>query len=637
MTTEWQDIASTLWARRRARSVLLEKMEDVRRRYNGDVVVALPNVDDEAALPPMTPALIADAIDHTAMRAASTMPMIRVPALDPFSEESMDRASTRREAYRATWRQSHLNLGLRRSYRHLAGYATCALAVVPDQHQKRPKIEVRDPLMCFPEPRAAEDVDLPRNAAFVYGKSVEWVKANYGDNEQAMNIIGNSMSARRGYAHDTTQLWDVCEWIDEDDVVMGLLGPRFSTDRMAAEDPFRWSCELARWQNKAGVCTVVIPERVTLDRIASQIANVVGIVDLMAKIMSLDIAATEKAIWPDRYIIGKTGQTPRVVGGRWKDGRTGETNIVLDAENVGELRSAPDPAGDRLVDRLERNARVSSGLVPQMGGETYGALRTGRGIDSLMGAAVDPRIQEMQEIMQTALASANEAVCATYKGYWPSRKYVLFTGRFGKDAHTELVPSRDMESHENAVSYPILGADVTQTTVEVGQLNGAKLISRQTARVLHPHIDDPEYEDERVLFEDLEDSLKQSILARAADPAGGFPPEDMAYLLDTVQRGTSLAKAVMEVNRRAQERQAQLAAEAPEGMATDPLAQPGVGNPGEGGQVQLAPGAGAGYGPQGEGTPIPPPAQGLQNLGLILKSLKGAGSGGPPAPVMQQA
>ena len=95
----------------------------------------------------------------------------------------------------------------------------------------------------------------------------------------------------------------------------------------------------------------------------------------MAKFMALELIAQEKAIFPDRYIIGRSGQVPMIVGGEWKDGREGEVNVLLDAENIGELRSAPDQNTRVAIDRLERNARISTGTVPQIGGESYGALR----------------------------------------------------------------------------------------------------------------------------------------------------------------------------------------------------------------------------------------------------------------------
>ena len=372
----FEEIVGIIRQRQEAQSPLLERMLDIKERYNGDYVIPLPSMDEEPILPPLTPSLISENIDAVAQRAASVMPFIGCPAIDPSKERgkrSRQYADVRKRALAATWYQNRFKVKMRRAYRHLAGYATTALCVYPDFKLGMPKIEVRDPLGVYPEPQAAENYDVPRNCGFVYGKSGDWLRANYpASRTENGGPIDSDENARQ-------ELWDVCEWIDEEHIVIGIMGPRYSYHN-SMYSYHSTQLELSRAINRAGMPCVITPGRITLDKIASSVSNVVGMTDLMAKLMALEIIAQEKAIFPDRYIIGRSGQVPMIVGGEWKDGREGEVNVLLDAEQIGELRSSPDPSTNIAIDRLERNARISTGTVPQIGGESYGALRTGRGL-----------------------------------------------------------------------------------------------------------------------------------------------------------------------------------------------------------------------------------------------------------------
>jgi hypothetical protein len=591
----WDEIVTIVRARQTEQSPLLAQMKAVRDRYNGDYAIPMPGTADEVTQPPLAPAIIADAIDHTAMAAASVMPAISVPAAG-VGPRFDGYANTRRRALGYTWGASAWNLHARRAFRHLAGYATTSLMVVPDFRMECPRIVLRDPLGTFPDPRAAEQVDQPENTAFIYARSGHWIARNY---PQAKNLVApdHRLGAR---------MWHIVEWVDCEVIVLGILGPQ-SMERSSLDGSSRrghdphvsgWprtdthhhdAMELKRWPNRAGRCPAYTMNRVTLDRIASQVANIVGQVDLLARITALDIRATERSIFPDTYIVGSENRTPVLHGGQWKEGVTGEVNLLTDTAQIGQLRNTPDPAGRLVADRLERNARVSGGLVPQFGGETYGALRTGRGIDALMGAAVDPRVQELQELMAHAMTEINEVVIDSYKGYWPKRTYHVFS-RWPTDRRkVEFVPEKHFECADNVVSYPIPGADIQQTTVNLGQLYGANAISLKTFRAMHPWVGDPEFEDDQRRIEALEEALFTSVQQRASE--GGIPPADLARIAQLLQgrdgQGKTLAEAVMKVDEEAAERQA--AAPPPE--AADPLTgmapgqMPGLANPGEGAEM----------------------------------------------------
>jgi len=589
----FEEIVEIVRHRQEAQSPLLQKMLDVKDRYNGDYVIPIPSMDDEPVLPPLTPALISENIDALAQRAASVMPFIGCPAIDGSKERgirSREYADIRRRALSATWYQSRYKIKMRRAYRHLAGYATSCLVVSPDFKKGGARIDVRDPLGVYPEPSTYDDYDPPANCAFIHGKSGAWLRSNY---PAARSEYGGPVESDE---KSSVELWDVVEWVDEHNMVIGIMGPRYHHYNQINQQ-HSTMIELSRSVNRAGVPCVITPGRVSLDKIASQVSNVVGIVDLMSKMMALEIMAQEKAIFPDRYIIGRSGQVPMIVGGEWKDGREGQVNILLDAEQIGELRSTPDPATNNAIDRLERNARISTGTVPQIGGESYGALRTGRGIDSLMGAAMDPRIQEMQEIMEAHLPYLNESIFATYQGYFGNKKYAMFTGYAGDSSQVEFVPNEHFETYDNVVSHSIPGADVQSTTIQLGQLLGMKGISLRTFRTKHPYIEDAEAEGRRVDEEQLEEAVMASIQQQAL--SGQLPVVYVAKIEKHRKKGLDIFQSIEKADEEIRKEQAAAAPPPEEGQMMAPEQAPGLAGGPEAAMQQGPPTAG----PSGEFSP----------------------------------
>lgn len=622
MTTSWETICSVMESRRAERGPLLNMMLQVRDRYGADYVLPDPSGMTDDPSPMLTPALIAEAIDQPALRAASVLPNVYVPALKPEKSQgagSRKFASSRRGAVLAAWYTSRLPLLLRRAFRHLRAYDAACFVVSADMDNGMPLIELRDPLSAFPEPRAPEDLSLPSNAGFLSGKSADWIRARW---PHACSENGGPIPRSGGTAMDS--LYDIVEWIDEEEVVFGVLGSRFidPVSRNGREQqPLVTNLELQRFEQKAKCCPVVCPQTVTLDAIASQVSKIIGHVDLQGQLLALEIAATQKAIWPDRFVIGKGNASPQLVDGVWHEGRTGKINRILDATQIGELRGAPDQGAARLQEQLERNARTSVGLVPQMSGESTGNMRTGRGLETLGAFSIDPRVQEAQELMGYALESVNKAVINTYTGYFASKKFNVFFGLGGSGAFAEFSNRELVESNDTKVSYAIAGADKQATTIQLGQQIGTKLISHHTARQKHPDIDDADQEEMRILEEDLDEALKISILQRASTPdaPGAIIPADMAKIRKHVRDGMKLDEAVLAVDKA---RQAEQAAAANQTLQPTPE-EPGIGQPGLAGPAEMGAEPPMPVPPeQGPGTGISGPSGDLNNFRLLTGALR---------------
>lgn len=617
MSLTFDEIVAIVQSRQEDRSPLIDAMIDIRDRYNVDVVIPWGNDEDRPDSPPLTAQHIGNAIEFHAMRAGSVAPYVNCPAVDPSKDEgvrSREYAAIRRKTLYSTYHHSMWNLQSRRGFRQLYGYATTAIQVQIDEEEGRPRLQIRDPLSAYPEPKAPEDLSPLANCAFIHTKSGDWLRRKY---PQSITTNGGPVPPQA--LAGTSDEWDIVEWLDDEVTVFGILGPHdFNRSRsiysnvLKGRNPY---LELHRYPNKIGCCPVVMPARVTLDRLLSPLAGEIPNVDLQARLQHLHLIATEKAIFPDRYVTSKAGQAPKIVGGHWKDGRSGETNIIENVDSIGELRSTPDQAAMQQLDRLERDFRLSTGLVPQAGGESYGAMRTGRGQDSLMSAAVDPRIQEMQEVWAASMERVNRIALETFKAHWPNKTYHLFTGWAGDTSEFVLEPAKHIESTANVVNYAIAGADVQGVTIQLGQLNSMGVMSKRSVMAKHPHIEDPDVEERRIEEEALEQASMEGILQQVA--SGQMPVTQVARIAKHRKNEPSILDAILKADEEAKQEQAKYAAPPAEDQFASPDNMPG-----------LAPG-----GPMPPESPMPPgmppvdgspplaPNENLKGLRRVMESL----------------
>jgi hypothetical protein len=110
-------------------------------------------------------------------------------------------------------------------------------------------------------------------------------------------------------------------------------------------------------------------------------------------------------------------------------------------------------------------------------------------------------------------------------------------------------------------------------------------MSKRSFMTIDPLVDDPEFEHDAVIAEQLEQALLASIQQQASE--GIIPPADLARIMELVANDQmELAEAVDKVQKEAQERQAT------EVDPMSPEAQPGLALPGMGAEAMPAPGGG---------------------------------------------
>ena len=564
-----------------ARQLIIDRMMNVQREVDADVLVPLPDLADEPTMPNLTPQLIGDVIDQLAMRACSVMPNVYTPAMNPADLTSTGKATDRVRVLRHTYSKSAWTLQRRRAMRHFNGYDTMALLVEIDPFDKMPKIRVRNPLEAFPEQRAMESDEPPEHVAFITRHSGANLRHRF---PHVASENGGPISDR-----GLEKLWDIVEWHDSDQIAFGLLGPVEDWgEHINNERNYRhggpWMPLGEPVQNKTGNCMAIVPHAVTLNRIGNRLNRLIGNVRWQNRLLALDVQAQEKAIFPDMYIIGRNGMQPTLVDGEWKDGRTGDINLIEGADGIGTVNQVPDQRTTQLIDRLQYAYMSSAGLDPQMYGEARGAsLRTGRALSQMASVSLDPRIQELHEIEAHWMPHVNARVLETYKAYFGSKKYTVISKWPGDEGHLEFTPKDLIETSDNTVSFAFPGADVTQVTQIVGALHGSDLMSSESAQRAHPYIDDPQVEKHRVASEKLDRATLEGLMNQVA--GAQMPIAVFARIREKFRKGNvTLEEAIVEVDEEIraeqlaqqeaamQQQQAQLTEQAVPGLAAGPAA-----------------------------------------------------------------
>jgi len=558
-----ESILTMLSERRTTYGPVLNQMMKLRDAYNGDIIVPLPEMDRNERSSVAN--LISTGLDQTAMRIASTTPNVFFPPLKPGDRASERRAATRRRATLGWWDANKMNLKLRRRARFMIGYASSPVVLRPDPKRGIAKWEVRSPLTAYPA--MSEDIDniTPTDCIFSFGRSYKWMKANYPNSAYKFWANGEEPSAQTMY--------DIVEYVDADCWVLAAVEVNPVTPSVIPGQSSMRYVELERIPNRTGLCPAVVPGRITLDRQQGQFDGLVGMYQMQAKLMALEVIAVERGIFPDTYLVSRPGETAKFVSGPY-DGRTGMVNVIAG----GDLREAGLQQGmgpTATIDRLERNMRITSGIPAEFGGESNSNIRTGKRGDAILSAVVDFPVQEAQELLGESLVEENKRAIAIAKSYFGEERRSFYVSFRGAQGHVDYVPNKDFETDDNVVTYSYAGSDANSLVVGLGQRVGLGTLSKRSAQEIDPLVADPELEHDRVVAESLEQALLLSVQQQAQQ--GQIPPNDLARIMQLVVTDKlPLAEAVDAVHKQAQERQATPApVGAPETMPG--LAQPQMG------------------------------------------------------------
>ena len=592
--------------RRRERGGLFGRMEEIRRHYNGDIIVPLPELDEMEK--PAIPNLIAQGIDQFAMRVASVMPDVSYMPVRPGIQVSENKARDRRLANLGWWDMNKMSTKLRRRARHLTAYGMSAVTISPvslyhDDKRNMPHWRVRNPLSTFPATMLDPDSMEPADCIFTDRRPLGWLKQNY---PQQMSIL------YRGTKGDS-DMFEVLEYMDGNETVLIAVGAeRPKADAYSAESGKGTASHiiLERIPNRAEISPIVIAGRITLDRLQGQFDQMLGTYQRMAKLDALDMIARFRNVFPDEWVVSTSNSpsSPRIIQeANGKEGIRG----VIDKGQMQVTHLQPGSTTGEALDRMERSQRLTGGIPAEFGGESPTNVRTARRGEMVMSNTVDMPIQEYQEIFANSLEAENRRAIKIMKAYYGNKPSMFFMGTDGKVAHPDYTPNDAFETDMNYVKYSMPGSDVNGMVIAIGQRVGTGIMSTQTAREMDPAIEDPIRERDQVEVE----SLRRAMLAGLEQQAtqGTLDPSVIAEIaLAKAERHVTLESAVKKIHEEMQKKQAdqanqqaQMQQQGGQQQAT-PEMQPGL----------------AGAAAQQAAAPVPPPTAGVQDLSSMLGALR---------------
>jgi hypothetical protein len=413
----------------------------------------------------------------------------------------------------------------------------------------------------------------PRDIIFAYERPLGWIKNMYPE-------AGRQFSDGETLSDDHPI--ELIEFVDaEEQVLIGSRAPVASSSWPTGNNKSEKSAvtiELERVPNRLGETPVVCAERINLDTAQGQFDGILGMYQMQARLMALEVIAVQKGVFPDTYLVGRAGETPQIVNPA--DGLTGEVGVVRGGD-LRDMQMQPGYMTNPAIDRLERAQRLTAGIPQEFGGESTSNIRTGRRGDAVLSAVVDFTVQEAQRVMARSLQEENRLAVDMSKRYAGNRGRSFYVSTKNAKGRVDYVPNDNFESTDNVVSYSHPGADINNLVIGGGQRVGMGTMSKRSFMAIDPLVDDPEFEHDTVIGEQLEQALLASVQQQASQ--GAIPPGDLARIMDLVTHDQmELAGAVEKVQREAQERQAELV----DAMA--PEAQPGLAMPGMGAEATVA-------------------------------------------------
>ena len=576
---------------------LHQKMKIIQAIYNGTMEIPLPDMEESTM--PSVPNLLAQGVDQMAGRITSVVPSVVFSSMKPGVRNSDRRAMTASRTVTGWWQSDRLSMKMKQRGRHQIAYGMSPVVIRWNNEDKRPTWQVRHPLETYPSTDVIPGHLSPSDCIFAYRRSVAWLRSKgYGDKIRA--LTGDS-----DMPNDASIL--LLEYVDTEQTMLIAAAYKtadpYSNIELEMGGSQMRGIILENYANMSGnENPVVIPMRITLDTAGGQFDNMIGMYYQQAKLMALETIAVEKGIFPDTYLVSRSGEVGRFLDGP-HDGRTGMVNIIAGGD-IKEVQSQPGYLTNPTIDRLERSQRLTAGIPAEFGGESGSNIRTGRRGDAVLSAVIDYPVAEAQETFAYALQEENEAAIELAKNWDGKNKRTLYVGTGNSARPVSYVADETFETKDHIVSYPASGADLNSLIIGIGQRVGLGIMSKQTASTLDPYIDNPEFEHDSIIAEGLEQAIMSGLQQQAA--SGAIAPLIVAKVMKLVKDDKmELAEALNKVTEEAMKEQQAQAEQTPDSITADATVQAMAGPQAAGQQAAV----------QG-----PNPSQ--QNLGSLLSTLR---------------
>lgn len=552
---------------RRVRGPQIQKMLEVCRYYNNDVMVPLPELDESEK--PAVANLITQGIDGLAQRISSRLPDLDFPSVKVGDTREDQRASDARKALLGWWDMNQMQKRFGRRARFHVGYGCSPVMVKPvgpGVHSKRkiPYWHVLNPLHVFPVPTGDPDDIEPSAVIVLRTQSLAWLRAKYP--LQAGVLY-------KGRDANPDKMFDLLEYNDDRETVLVVLGARRDPTQYDDWEYGSSTVELLeRDENRAGICLAVVPGRVTMDRLTGHFDNLLGLFLQQAKMTAYEQIAVFRSIFPELWVMSHPNAPSEARIVQVADGKQGTIGEIANG-TIQAVTLQPSPLVSTAIDRLERSQRVGAQLPSETSGEAGSNIRTAKRGNEVMSSAMDPTIAEAQNIFAESMVAEDERAIAIAKAHWGGRQFSFYIPRSGKSVANDYTPNEVFKTDFHFVKFSMPGVDAAGIPIEIGQRIGTGELSMLTARREDPMVEDADFETNQVELEGLRTALLKGLENQAAE--GALDPHEIAMIAKLKRGGQDipLEDAVAQAHELFQRKQAELQ-NAPPGA---PETMPGIG------------------------------------------------------------
>lgn len=577
-------------ANKQARTINAGK--NIRKVYNGEWETILPELESKERT--QVANLIQQGIDAYAQRISSIMPTMTFPP-ERNSGPARQRASERRQVVEAWHELNRMPLLFHERARYLIAYGSSPIHLRFGSRgtptEGIPVWDVWDPLCTYPAPGPRREL-VPIDTIYAFKQSWAWLNKTY-------NIRGRLPLGDKDSPDLMIDCLLYCDDVEETMIAVGKDGDGNSLPGIL----------LQTVPNPAGRPLVIVPQRITLDRLQGQFDQMIGMYESQGLLWAMHLQALKRSIFAETWLEARPQENPQIIA--VADPIQGDIGVV-EGGVLQNFHTDPSVQTGQTLDRTERNMRQTGGIPAELGGESGSNIRTARRGTQVLSSAVDFPIQEHQDILAASLQEENRAAIAIVKAYAPDKERTLYVA-FG-DGQVTYTPSTTFPYDQHSVRYAFSGTDAESLVVQGLQRVGAGTLSEDRFMEIDPLIDDPIFEKQRVVAGQIEKALISSIQQQAADPNGPYQPADIAQLISLlVDKKMPLQDAVAKLHEQLQARQEQAA----QGQLQGAAAQPGLSVPGAPGTPQTAQ----------AGPPAPTPDQ--AGLAQLMSAMRGVQRGVP--------
>jgi hypothetical protein len=515
-------VAEVYREREKAAGDAMARMKDVTDGYNGALELALPELHKTEA--PAAANLIYTHVNQTAFRIALPEPNVECRPLKSGIQRSEKNALDRKRVI-AGWTELNdlAHVRLQRAM-WLISYHSAPVALRPDAELGHPRWEHKDPRRFFPSDNRLR----PENAVFSCTRTFGWLKSHFPEAIDRLNALYKGPSANSGWTDD--QEVQCLEWWSADEVMYLALGATpsgsdYHQPQMAADQK---ACVCSSYKNLAGVCPVVAPSPVSLDPDdpRSQFDGMLGSYQMRSRLLALSYMAVFKGVFADEWAeplqVGVEATVEQV-----PDPRQGIVGVVRDGR-INRATTDPQFASGQMIDRLEYQERQTGSAPPEYGGSGATNVRTGRRGSQVMGAAIDYYIQAAQMRMAASYETEIDTAIRIDRAYFANVEKEMQVTLKGNAGTVKYRPRDLWETSKVRVRYPFAGSDLSNITLEAGQLVGLEAMDRTTLMELHPLIEDVEKVKDRITADRIDRAAFSALETQAADPAGPITMTDLA-------------------------------------------------------------------------------------------------------------